>query len=59
MRDSERARVCWPSSLSPYIHSVSLERNTVGAMAFTVMPCLAHSVASTRVSESVAPFDVQ
>ena len=45
MRASERARVCWPSSSSPYIHAVSLERKTVGAIALTVMPCLAHSVA--------------
>ena len=52
-------RVAWPSSSSPYIQAVSLERNTVGAMALTVMPCFAHSVASTRVSESVAPLEVQ
>ena len=42
-----------------YIQAVSLERNTVGAIAFTVMPCFAHSVASTRVSASVAPLEVQ
>src|SRR5262249_27009737 len=59
MRESERARVCWPSWSSPYIQAVSLERKTVGAMALTVMPCFAHSVASTRVSESVAPLEAQ
>jgi hypothetical protein len=59
IRDNDRARVCWPNSLSPYIQAVSLERNTVGAIALTVMPCFAHSVASTRVSASVAPFEVQ
>ncbi len=42
-----------PSVIGPYLV------RAVGAIAFTVMPCLAHSVASTRVSESVAPFEAQ
>jgi NAD(P)-dependent dehydrogenase (short-subunit alcohol dehydrogenase family) len=54
-----RALVAWPNPSSPYIHAVNFDLNTVGAIAFTVIPCLAHSVAKTRVRESVAPFDVQ
>jgi hypothetical protein len=58
-RTMQRDSTALFDDLSPYIQAVSLERNTVGAIALTVMPCFAHSVASTRVSESVAPFEVQ
>ena len=40
MRDSDRARVCCPSSSSPYIQAVNFDRKTVGAIAFTVTPRL-------------------
>ena len=59
MRDKVRVRVALPTSSSFHIHSVSFDRKVVGAIALTVVPYLAHSVASTRVSASVAPFELQ
>src|SRR3984957_5451758 len=46
-------------SLSSYIQAVSGERNTVGAMAFTVMPVSPHSQPSALVTPSIADFDAQ
>ena len=52
-------RVVFAFSLSANIHSVSGERKTVGAIAFTVMPYLPHSQPSAFVRPSVAAFDAQ
>ena len=46
-------------SSSANIHAVSGERNTVGAIAFTVMPCFPHSQPSALVMPSTADFEVQ
>jgi hypothetical protein len=59
MRAWLRARESAPASVSAKIQFVSAERKTAGAIAFTLIRRRPHSVASTFVSASVAPFEVQ
>ena len=46
-------------SLPSYIQAVSGERNTVGAIALTVMPVSPHSQPSALVMPSTADFEAQ
>ena len=57
-RESRRASSLARSS-SPNIQAVSGERNTVGAIALTVMPVGPHSHPSARVIPSIAAFEAQ
>ena len=48
-----------PGPFVSYIHSVSWERNTVGAIALTLIACGPHSQASALVSPSIAALEGQ
>lgn len=58
-RASIASRTSAPGPSASYIHAVRFDLNTVGAIAFTVMPCGPHSHASARVRPSTAPFEAQ